>query len=163
MNKLYRILPLFIILLNACACPIKSAPLKSEMPSNIPNVAALEMRVKQLYEAESKRDFRTWYNLSTLSLKVVPKDYPKERSCSYEEFEKEFTRQRDDKFKILSWNINKITLREKPNQITIIVAVEMDVVTQEMSKEPIRSKDQTDYWMYIDNTWYWTWRGWPID
>jgi hypothetical protein len=45
------------------------------------------MRIRQLYEAEIKGDWRTWNDLSALSLKV-PKDYPKERRCSYEEFEK---------------------------------------------------------------------------
>jgi hypothetical protein len=130
------------------------------MASNIPNVVQLEIRVKQLYEAEIKGDWRTWYNLSTLSLKKV---VTKKEECSYEEFEKEALRQRNDKFKIISWRINKITLREKPNYDKLVVAVEMDVFIQEMSKKPEKSKDQTDYWVYIDNTWYWTWRGFPHD
>ena len=150
MGRLYRILLLFVILLNACSYPIKSVPSKSEMPSNIPNVAELEMRVKQLYEAEITGDWHTWYNMSTLSLKKV---VTKKEECSYEEFEKEvLTQKKNGKSKIISWGINKITLREKPNYDKLVVAVEMDVVIQEMSNKPEKIKDQTDYWVYIDNT-----------
>ena len=159
MSRIYLSLLLFIILLTASVYPIKSAFTETDMASNIPNVAQLEMRVKQLWEADIKGDGRTRYNLSTHSLKVVPK----ELQCSYEEFEKEFVRQRDDKVKVLSWSINKITIKKNPTDITITVAVEMDVVSQEMSKKPVRNKDLIDYWVYIDNTWYWTWRGFPYD
>jgi hypothetical protein len=163
MKKIYQIPLLFIVLIIANAYPIISASSETDTVFNIPNIDQLKVRIKQLYEAEINSNWRTWYDLSTLSLKAVPKDYPKELSCTYEEFEKEFTNQRNDNFKIVSWHINKINLREKPDQMTITVAVEMDVVTQEISKEPKKSKGQTDYWMYIDNAWYWTWRGWPCD
>jgi hypothetical protein len=160
MSKIYRILILFIILLIASTFPIESASSDTVAVSDIPNVAQLEMRVKQLCEADINGDWRTWYNLSTFSLKKV---VPKEEVCSYEEFEKEFTRQRNDKVKILSCSINKITLKDKLNYNKPVAAVEMDVVIQELSKKPEKRKDQTDYWVYIDDTWYWTWRGFPHD
>jgi hypothetical protein len=157
MSRIYLSLLLLIILLTASIYPINPAYSENDIASNIPNVGQLEMRIKQLYEADIKRDFRSWYNLSTHSLKVMPK----ELQCSYEEFEKVFSRHRDEKYKILSWSIKRITLKKNPPDAA--VAVEMDVVTQEMSKQPVKSKDLTDYWVYIDNTWYWTWRGFPYD
>src|SRR4030066_2340509 len=145
MSRLYRILLLFIIFLNACTCPIKSASSKAEMPSNIPNVAELEMRVKQLYEAEIKEDWHTWYHLTSLSLK---KAVPKEGQLSYEEFEKNVLKQdKNKKSKIISWGINKITLKEYPNFDRPYIAVEMDIVI-EFENKPKKIKDQTDYWVY---------------
>jgi hypothetical protein len=161
MNKKYLPLLLFIILLIICVYPIQPASSETEMESNIPNVAQLKIRVKQLYEAEIKEDLRTWYDLSTHSLNKI---LPKEEVSSYEEFKKEFSRQKkNDKFKITSWGINKITLEKKQKNNKPVAIVKMDIFIKEMFKKPEKVKDQTDYWIYINNTWYWTWRGWPYD
>jgi hypothetical protein len=139
-----------------------------DTPSDIPNIAQLKMRIKQWYEADINKDLRTWYNISVFSLKNE-KIIAKELQSSYEEFEKEFNGQRNfGKYKITSWVIKKITLKEKKKDESPTVAVEMDVFVKEAGilnifKKSKKSDNLTDYWVYVDNSWYWTWRGWPYD
>ncbi len=140
----------------------------AEVPSGIPDAAQLKLRIKQWYEADINKDLRTWYNISVFSLKNE-KVVAKELQLNYEEFEKEFNGQKNfDKYKITSWAIKKITLKEKKKDESPTVAVEMDVFVKEegilnIFKKSKKSDNFTDYWVYIDNAWYWTWRGWPYD
>jgi hypothetical protein len=98
--------------------------------------------------------------MSTFSIKVPSEGFP---YVSYEEYEKEAKRQTTNGSKMLSWAIKNIFKKEQAKSKYFYAAVEMDVVYQEVAKEPQESKDWTDYWVYINNKWYWTWRGWPHD
>ena len=155
-----RIISLSIFLLIIFACPISVVSSDNISQSSIPDIKQLELRVEQIFAAESKRDWRTCYNMSTFSIKVPSEGFP---YISYEEYEKEAKRQTNNGAKMLSWAIKNIFKKEQAKSKYFYAAVEMDVVYQEVAKEPEESKDWTDYWVYINNKWYWTWRGWPHD
>ncbi|GEM_PF-5518984 len=148
-KEIYFALYLSIILIIS---PVMSAFPEIKNEVNIPDLKQLELKVNKLYEAEANRDWRTWYNLSIFSKQV-----------SYEEFEKEAIRQTKSNVKLLSWSIRNISRKIKPNSEEIYAAVEMDVVSQVPLKKPQKEENQTDYWVYINNNWYFTWRGWPYD
>lgn len=172
MNRLFRTL-LLCILLSACVHSVESTTLKSEAPSDIPDVVQLKMRVNQLYEAENKRDWYTLYNISLFSQNKL---FPKERQVSYEKLKEDFKTAEESKYEFVSWSIKKITLRNdlvKESQenkeiekwkkmqklIKYLVEVEMDIVLKYNSNEPEKITEYKDGWIYIDNTWYWSGRG----
>ena len=154
------------LLFLACTHPKDIATPQNEVISGIPDVSVLKDRIRQLYEAETKGDLHTVYSLSTMSLtnEIVDKDL----RCSYEEFKKNYSKGVEGvEFKLTSWSINKITPKEKHKIPS--VAVSMDVFMQYKSDkhnewgEPEKVDYLTDYWVLIDNEWYWAWRGTPYD
>lgn len=161
------------LILSACVHSIESTALKSEEPSDIPDVAQLKMRVKQLYEAEIKSDWHTWYNITVHSLK---KGFPKELQFDYEKFKKDWDASKEYmeemKFKMISFGIKNIKLgniKEDESYADVkdvykyYAVIEMDIVGQYNSNKPEKINNQTDYWLYIDNVWYWSYRGFPND
>ena len=155
MYRLFRIL-LLCILLSACVHSVESTTLKSEAPSDIPNVAQLKMRVNQVYEAIIKKDWYTYYDISVFSLK---KGAFKESHLSYKELEEDFKKGDDDsKTEIISWGIKKITLRtdkmKEDNLDMPCVEVEMNIVLKYNSNGPEKIREHKDGWIYIDNNWY---------
>jgi hypothetical protein len=126
------------------------------MPSDIPSPAELENNIAKLYKAEISHDWRTWYSLTSVEYK---------KHFSFKEFEPWATKDID--YRIVSWrikDIKSITDPEEKLHNVYSVAVEMDVVVKKKWwSEPITIKDTTDYWLYIDNSWGWMWRGFPKD
>jgi hypothetical protein len=125
--------------------------------AGVPKKRYLRARVASLYEAEVAGDWRSWFQMTT----VYRND-----EMSYSDFVKEVGAQEPRPFTILSWRFRRIRPESTPSDwpnSTAAARVEMDVVIEEPGQSPEKVDDQTDYWVLIDNEWYWTWRGFPSD
>jgi len=115
----------------------------------------LEAKIKALYESEVSDDWKTWYEMTSPEIR---------RECSFKEFKKDLGQR---EYKILSWKIMSIRNvehpKDTPKNIQAAAAVAMDVVTEYPDGKREKATDQTDYWVLINNQWYWSWRGWPHD
>ncbi len=141
-----------------CAVPVRPRPTIDE-----PQLMA---RIDTLYAADQRGDFKTWYSLMAPTL---------QKSITLREFTADG---RNRNLRVVSWKI--LTIREIPDfqdhlekhagegtevdltRVSSAVEVAMEVFVVEGGKTRLE-KDQTDYWMRYDNTWYWYWRGWPGD
>jgi len=139
-----------------CACATFSNHPKvivRELPSNVPETSELEKRITELYEAEMRQDWESWYDLTTLKSEI-----------SYEEFRKQYRSSEID-YKIILCGTKRFVVKPAPKEkknIKALVAVEMDIEVEKKAKTE-KIKDQTDYWVYTGDSWYWTWRGFPAD
>lgn len=153
MNRLKRILILMVLFLNACATNHSGVNV-GRIPSDIPNPLDLKNKIAKLCEAQMKKDWLAWYNLTTFAL---------EKKVRPEEVER---RPEEKDVNIVSCSTSKF-IRKPVSQyekdVSAIVAVEMDVFGKRGSDEPQKIKDLTDYWVYMGNSWYWRWRGFPSD
>ena len=125
----------------------------SERQASVPYVSGLKARVEALYRAEQSKDWRTWYVM------ISPQNREEGTYADFLRAASKFDAQ------VLSFRILSIEPFEPDDRCPDCYAasVRMDVRT-EMRGGPIeKAIDQTDYWVYIDGDWYWTWRGWPTD
>jgi hypothetical protein len=128
---------------------------KEQGASSIPNVTRLRARVLELYQAESQSDWSHFYELVSPILK---------KSKPTETFSQDFARGRS--FEVVSHKISSIRALEKdkiPSGVDAAVAVAMDVSIRFKKGEISKVPNQTDYWLFVDREWYWSWRGWPYD
>ena len=153
MNKPIKSLAILFFLF-VCGCASHTKVNIGTTPLNLPKPEELGNRIIQLYEAEMKHDWQAWYNITTLKNEI-----------SYEEYLKSMESQKID-YEIIS--CSAIGFVEKPvskNNVKIkaAVAVAMDVEIKRNLLRTEKVKDQTDYWVFTNNSWYWTWRGFPAD
>ena len=132
-------------------------PIQGKSRYPVPNKEQLKSRVDQLYKAEAREDWKTFYAMTSPEIR---------ESTTLIEFLKEFEESRT--FKIVSWKIKKIRGAEHveeplPPGVKGGAEVEMDVEANGLNGIPEDTDDQTDYWIYWDKEWYWVWRGWPYD
>ncbi len=122
--------------------------------SLIPNVEHLKAQIQAFYEGEKTKNGKTFFKLTHPSLHggktidQVPEVFP----WNYD---------------LIDWQIltiENMPIPGKPNiTFTSAVRVSMDVTIRTKEGNIEKPKDQTDYWVYEQGTWYWSWRGWPAD
>lgn len=141
---------LVIVSVPACA---GTATLNSGFDSTVPQIGYLKARIDALYQAEHDKDWRSWYLMTSPEIR---------KESTYEAFLKDFSSR---KFELVSWRIRRIDRIDDPERSTGVLGakVGMDVHTQEGNGPLEHDTDQTDYWLYLDGEWYWSWRGWPDD
>ena len=130
-------------------------PSKGPGASSIPDAARLRARVLELYKAEAKSDWSHFYELVSPILR---------KSTPPETFSQDFARGRS--FEVVSYKILSLQALEKekvPPGIEAAAAVAMDVSVRFKNGKIETVPNQTDYWLFVDREWYWSWRGWPYD
>jgi hypothetical protein len=128
----------FCILLTLTSCALAN---------DVPEINKLNNRIISLYAAEKEGDWDQWSAfMDPIKYKGAHNSTPFSGGRSFE---------------IVSYSISKITSVEY-NTSTPAVAVRMDVIVNRDGKN-VKEEDQTDYWVFINGEWYWTWRGWPND
>ncbi len=130
-------------------------PTKVQAASKIPHAAQLRERVLDLYKAEAKSDGSHFYEFVSPILK---------KSMPSETFSRDFARGRP--LEVISYKILSIRSLEKdkiPPGVDAAVAVAMDVSVRFQNGKIGTVPSQTDYWLFVDREWYWSWRGWPYD
>ena len=118
----------------------------------LPRIERLKTRVASLYRAERERNAKQFYSLTSPEF---------QRWCNYENFVADFTNDRSEE--MVSYNIRTIcpgTDNEMNAKAgTQAARVEMDVLIRWPDGQLKPAKDQTDYWVYTGDDWYWSWRG----
>jgi len=128
---------------------------KGQGASKTRNEAPLRARVLGLYKAEAKSDWSRFYEFVSPILK---------RSTPPEAFSQDFARGRS--FEVVSYKILSIRPLERdkiPPGVEAAAAVAMDISVRFKNGEISKVPSQTDYWLFVDGEWYWSWRGWPYD
>jgi len=120
----------------------------------LPDLEKLKARIERFYEGEKVKSGKVFFELIHPSLRggktidQAPEVFPWE-------------------YDLLSWKIISIEpmpFPEKPEApVTAAARVAMDVTIRTKAGETEKPADQTDYWVYSNGDWYWTWRGWPAD
>jgi hypothetical protein len=134
-----------------------SASQKMARPEDLPRLYDLKTRVTLLYKTERAKDWRSWYQMTTIALR---------KEATFDEFTKEVEKQSSGDYRIISWRILDITRKTLPSdrpEIQAAAAVKMEVVTSPFREHGQRNIEATDYWFLINDEWYWTWRGFPYD
>jgi len=123
--------------------------------SRVPNTTRLQARVEKLYRAEARADWTGFYEIVSPRLR---------ESQSAESFSQGFDRGRS--FEVVFFKILSIRALEKekvPPGVEAAAAVAMDVSVRFPNGEVAKVPHQTDYWLFVDREWYWSWRGWPYE
>jgi hypothetical protein len=119
----------------------------------VPDAGRLKSRVQTLYQAESSHDWNTFYQILAPQVKA---------DTTY----KQFLEERDmwPAYNKVEWSIMTIESFIDPNAKNYRSAkVSMDATYILVDGRREHSKDQTDYWIYIEGEWYWFYRGFPAD
>jgi hypothetical protein len=128
---------------------------KGQGASKIPHEAPLRARALGLYKAEAKSDWSRFYEFVSPILK---------RSKPPEAFSEDFAR--GHSFEVIAYKILSIRALERdkiPPGVEAAAAVAMDVSVRFKNGKISKIPSQTDYWLFVDGEWYWSWRGWPYD
>jgi hypothetical protein len=134
-----------------------SASQKIVRSEELPRLYDLKTRVTLLYRTESAKDWHAWYGMTTIALR---------KEATFEDFMKEVKEQSAGNYQIASWRILDITPKSPPPdrpEIQAVAAVKMEVVTSPLQGHGRRNIEATDYWFFINEVWYLTWRGFPHD
>jgi len=123
------------------------------MQSSLPQVERLKTRVDFLYRAQRAKNAKQFYSLTSPEF---------QRWCNYEDFVADFTNNRSEE--VVSYKIRTIC-PDTDNEMNVkagtqAARVEMDVLIRWPDGQLKPTKDQTDYWVYTGDDWYWSWRGW---
>jgi len=120
----------------------------------LPDLEKLKARIQRFYEGEKVKSGKIFFELVHPSLRggktidQAPEVFPWE-------------------YDLLSWKIISIESIPFPEKLKVPVTaaarVAMDVTIRTKAGKTKKPADQTDYWVYSDGDWYWTWRGWPAD
>ena len=126
-------------------------------PEELPRHHDLKTRVTLLYKTERAKNWRSWYQMTTIALR---------KEATFDDFMKEVEKQSSGYYRIVSWRILDITRKSPPSdrpEVQAAAAVKMAVVTSPFQEPGQRNIEATDYWFLINDEWYWTWRGFPHD
>lgn len=120
----------------------------------LPDLEKLKARIQRFYQGEKVKSGKVFFELVHPSLRggmtvdQAPEVFPWE-------------------YDLLSWKIVSIEPMPSPKKpdvpATAAARVAMDVTIRTKAGKTEKPAHQTDYWVYSDGEWYWTWRGWPAD
>jgi hypothetical protein len=122
---------------------------------SLPRVDDLKARVASIYQAEQKKNWQEFYNITSQRFR---------EKVSYEEFTKGFVGEYSEtliSYKICDVNPEtNLGVGACRGHRGVKVKMEVWMESSDGKKE---LSHQTDYWQYIDDVWFWTWRGSPTD
>ncbi len=153
MLKIPHVNVIIIIALSISLTQCVSTPTTNNSNRNDTLESQLKRRIEAFYKAELTSDWYTYYQMMSPEIKA---------EVSFQEFKNKAERQVAKRnSKLISWRILSIKFHDEDNITHADVL--MDVIVEHPDGKQEKVENQTDYWVFYEGKWYWSWRGWPHD